>query len=437
MFCREEIYRQCQIRIDAIIAIRFAMKKEKIPGAMSCTTLVNVDADTATKLIEFIGDISEDESFKTECRGLVEKSDGAGLVARLLSKEKAIFALGEDLDIEGCFMTIASVMLIYRNETDDVVQKFIDVLCSSKGKEDKVFLRLKLLVTVFNMVSVTSAKHTLICSTLNYAMNTQQESETKPFIERVDGWVKAWKLDPFKNQELTFLAYNVAKSISEKQDGIGNSSSSSGKADNNLKYLISYLNSFPKDSALPDSVVSTTVPLIVEALKGSASASFEQRSALLEGLQSSAVANAGEPLKSLLALLSIVCSGESDKFEEFTKSNASIFTEHGLDREEMANTMRLLALSTLACTKSKLTYSEISAALGIDNDSVEMVVVEAVGQGVIEATMDQFEESITVTKCTRLSVGKSEWVELSNRLKTLRANIGSVFKEIKQNKAKA
>ena len=199
--------------------------------------------------------------------------------------------------------------------------------------------------------------------------------------------------------------------------------------------MIYYLNSFPKESALPDSAVSITVPLIVEALKGSASTSFEQRSALLEGLQSSAVAKAGEPLKSLLALLTIVCSGDSEKFEAFSKTNANIFSQHGLDKEDMANTLRLLALSTLACTKPKLTYSEISAALGIDNDTVEMVVVEAVGQGVIEATMDQFDQSITVTKCTRRSIGTSEWTELSTRLKTLRANIGSVLEEIKQKKA--
>ena len=64
-----------------------------------------------------------------------------------------------------------------------------------------------------------------------------------------------------------------------------------------------------------------------------------------------------------------------------------------------------------------------------------LVVVEAVGQGVIEATMDQFDQSITVTKCTRRSIGTSEWTELSTRLKTLRANIGSVLEEIKQKKA--
>merc|ERR1719329_575990 len=155
---------------------------------MSSTTLVNVDADTATKLIEFIGDISEDEAFKTECHALVEKSDGAGLVGRLLSKEASIFAMGEELDVEGCFMTIASVMLIFRNETDEVVQKFIDVLSANKGEEDKVFLRLKLLTTVFNMLSKATAKHSVMCSILNYAMHTQQETEIVPFISRVDGW---------------------------------------------------------------------------------------------------------------------------------------------------------------------------------------------------------------------------------------------------------
>ena len=67
---------------------------------MSNTTLVNVDADTALKLVEFVGDISNDEGFKSECHAFVEKGDGAELVRRLLSKEKDIFAMEEELDIE-------------------------------------------------------------------------------------------------------------------------------------------------------------------------------------------------------------------------------------------------------------------------------------------------------------------------------------------------
>ena len=97
--------------------------------------------------------------------------------------------------------------------------------------------------------------------------------------------------------------------------------------------------------------------------------------------------------------------------------------------------MRLLALSSLACTKPKLAYGEIASALGIDDDAVELVVVEAVGQGIIEATMDQFDQSITVTKCARRTIGPGEWSELSSRLRELRANIGSVFDEMKRNKS--
>ena len=262
------------------------------------------------------------------------------------------------------------------------------------------------------------------------------------FVSKVDEYIKKWALDGAKNQELAFFGLQSSKKYSDNHDNngvglIGGTSvgNASSKIASSLKFLISYLKCFPQGSVLPDSAVSATVYHLVEVLKSSASASFDQRSALLEVLQSSAAASSGEPLKPLLELLKIISTGNSDDFETFSKANANTFQEHGLDKEEMANTMRLLVLSTLASSKSKLSYGEIASALSIDEETVELVVVEAVAQGFIEATMDQFEQSITVTKCARRTISPSEWVELSDRLKQLRANVGSVLEEIKQNKS--
>ena len=50
-------------------------------------------------------------------------------------------------------MTIASILLIFGIESDDLIRKFISVLSAAKGEDGKVFLRLKLLTTLFNMLS--------------------------------------------------------------------------------------------------------------------------------------------------------------------------------------------------------------------------------------------------------------------------------------------
>ncbi len=58
---------------------------------MSNTTLVNVDADTSSKLLSFIDDITG-ESKAEEC----SKLEGAALVLKLLERHEAIFAMTEE-----------------------------------------------------------------------------------------------------------------------------------------------------------------------------------------------------------------------------------------------------------------------------------------------------------------------------------------------------
>ena len=55
---------------------------------MSYTTLVNVDADTAIKLVDFIGNLTSDDAFKTEGNDLIEKSNG-DLIELILGKTSA------------------------------------------------------------------------------------------------------------------------------------------------------------------------------------------------------------------------------------------------------------------------------------------------------------------------------------------------------------
>ncbi len=413
------------------------MAKDKF--SMSYTTLVNVDADTAVKLVDFIGTLIGDDAFKTACNGLIENSNGAEVIEQILSKESAIFGMEDEVEIEGCVQTIVSVMLMFGAESESTVAKFVSTLAAKKGgDEDKVILRLKLLVTLFNMLSMAETKFTVICATLHYALDTKQEAQVVPFLGRGDKWAAAWKLDHAKQQELALIIYKIAEKVAESEDKVSGSSGSagskaSGASKEALKFLISYLKAFPSGAKLSDEAIQATLPRLVNSLQGSAS-SFEQRNALMEGLRSSpAAASSSEPLKSLVALLEIMCTGNQAQYDAFIKTSAGqkAVKENGLNEADLANTVRVLSLGSLAASKPRLTYAEISSALNLSSmDDVEMLVVEAIAQGVLEATMDQFEQVITVSKCSHRSFGPEQWTDLQTRLKALRANISTVFDEI-------
>ena len=80
----------------------------------------------------------------------------------------------------------------------------MSTLAAEKGDdEDKVRLRLKLLVTLFNMLSVAESKFEVICSIFNYALEeTNQEAQVVPFLDRGEKWAAAWNLDDSRGRSL-------------------------------------------------------------------------------------------------------------------------------------------------------------------------------------------------------------------------------------------
>ena len=75
----------------------------------------------------------------------------------------------------------------------------------------------------------------------------------------------------------------------------------------------------------------------------------------------------GGALKSLLSLLEIVCAGDQAKYKAFLNTSAGqkAMKEHGLNEADLASTMRVLSIGALAASKNRLTYTEISSALGL------------------------------------------------------------------------
>lgn len=69
--------------------------------ALSYTTLVNVDAETAQKLAEFIGSkFSASESYVSDCKQLIDSAQTSALIAKLLEKQDILLDLESDNGME-------------------------------------------------------------------------------------------------------------------------------------------------------------------------------------------------------------------------------------------------------------------------------------------------------------------------------------------------
>jgi translation initiation factor 3 subunit M len=101
-----------------------------------------------------------------------------------------------------------------------------------------------------------------------------------------------------------------------------------------------------------------------------------------------------------------------------------------LDAAPLELNMRLLALCAGAVTKEKMTYGEIAAAMQVPVDDVEIWVVTAIAEGVLEGTLDQTTSTLTIARCSYRSFGVEQWKDVQKKLTQLRQHIASVFDEM-------
>ena len=106
-----------------------------------------------------------------------------------------------------------------------------------------------------------------------------------------------------------------------------------------------------------------------------------------------------ELLSSLLRLLTIICDGSLEDFESFQAAHKEdIFQAFKLDEAQLSRTMKLLALCSLAAQagaaasnkeSAVVSFQAIQALLRVHESDVELWVIEAIADNLIEASIDQ------------------------------------------------
>lgn len=95
-------------------------------------------------------------------------------------------------------------------------------------------------------------------------------------------------------------------------------------------------------------------------------------------------------------MLLILCEQGVQEFDAFAAQHSALFSAHGLPQEELSRNIRLLALCDVVSDENQMTYDAVARALGIPEEEVELWIVQAISEGLIEARMNQFNKTIDV-----------------------------------------
>lgn len=255
-----------------------------------------------------------------------------------------------------------------------------------------------------------------------YATKSGNADKVSKFESKVSDWVTKWALTVPQQRELYLVVAETLFTTDEKSRA--------------LYFLTQFLNTFNAGETYPQDVVEVATRAVVCAVNAPVSLHKDRND--LSKTMSGHVTTDSTLLK-LIELLRIFCIGTVDEYLKFHNTNQEVFSKFEICHETSLKSMRLLGLCVLAARSTTsasstqvLAYSDIAKALDVSSDEeVEEWVVEAISHGLLDATMDQLNSAIVVSRCVRVSFEHEEWVTLQQKLSTWKNNLNGILEAMR------
>ena len=398
---------------------------------MAQTTLVDLNAPTqnaaavAAHLSSLPGAPAAAAAAAQAAAPLGDAGDFAGFAAALLAAPARALLFHDglsDAEVEGV-MAWMSALVMSRvpagAERDALVANIGEVATESEARSA---LRLRVIVSLFNLLPSSATRFATFERLLNYSMHTGNVAFITSYLSSIDMHMKSWGAGTSDEdaQRLLVSSYRALLKAGEDQAAQGAL----------VKYLASFENA---DAATLSSIKELAEAAIVGAVQSPLTESNRRSGVDQAGILGYAAVRQlkGEPL---YELLEIFAGGEVKKFRAFFAEHASMTEARGLSLERGLENTRLLSVCALASNERELSYTKIATALEVEDASVEEWVIKAVTADLIEAQIDQLRRVIVIDRATPRFFGAKHWEGLSSKLQAWRTNVRQLLEVIQNAK---
>jgi translation initiation factor 3 subunit M len=135
----------------------------------------------------------------------------------------------------------------------------------------------------------------------------------------------------------------------------------------------------------------------------------------------------------LFNLAKVFLDQDLAQYISFVDSNANLAQELSLNKENDLHKLRLLTLTNLGTERLSvpIPYSEVAAKLQIEASEVEMWVIDVIRYGLIEAKINQHDETVIISRATHRSFTKDNWENLDQALTNWKDSLHQVIQILK------
>jgi len=348
-----------------------------------------------------------------ELTSLASSKNVEGFTAKLADNLPLAFA--EATDLQSFFLTLGSFLDKSGSALQGkVLPKIISTITGTA--DDKSKLRLAALADLYNTIASNPvSRYSLFLSLFQFAKAANLPDLLQSQVSLVEARAKEWKLSTAQTRTLY-------KAVRELVRGANPSSIS-------MQWTIQYLSTF-SDADAADAAADAA-QAIVDALRVPGSYQFDS----LAELSAVRQLEKNKQFSKHWQLLSIFVQEGIEAYTSFQAANADLIKSAGLDNEELTRKIRLLSLATLAGTKTELPYKEIASAIKVSEDDVELWVVQAISEGVVELRIDQLSRVVIVSRALHRTFSKAQWKQVRDGLQTWKEHVHDILDKLEERQA--
>ncbi|MCJ1421848.1 hypothetical protein MMC32_008215 [Xylographa parallela] len=280
-------------------------------------------------------------------------------------------------------------------------------------------LALSVLTTIFNILPADNdTRYHVFMAVLRVVRGSSSFDALKSQLKNMDLWIEQWETDEEDQRKLYLSIAEVAEEASEDEQA--------------YLYLLRALRTISAEEASSDEARLLSIRALKAALLHSSHFDFQDLTALdsIQALRKSDAVH--------FELLEIFNAELLDDYNDFTDEHDGWIEEQGLDTSVLYRKMRLLTLASLAAsTQSRsLPYQQISRALQVPSEDVEMWVIDVVRAGLVEGKLSQLNQTFLIHRSTYRVFGEKQWTEVQGRLDTWRSSLEGVLGVVRQEREK-
>jgi len=365
------------------------------------------------KLVNLISSLKDEEEgnapYYSELLDLLENDKVADAFTKIVEETDLILSkIKSERDLESIFNL--EIAICIKSNLKQLLIRLADIISESpNGKPSR---KMKILNNIYSNLEVNDPlRYNIYLAIVKFSAKNDYMDIILNHLVHLDLWLKNWNASVEQKRELFLTLRNFLIETNHSMEAY----------ECLFKYLLTFENA---DENTLNSSKDNAREAIKDAINNESIFNFE------ELLKLRAIQNlSSEPC---FELAKVFLAGDIKEYQNFISSHNNILNELSLNGEECTKKIRMLTLVSVVGDEipGRVAYSAVQEALDIPEEEVELIILDVIRAGLIDAKMNQLDKTIIVNRATPRQFTENEWKKLDTRIDEWKNNLKDILKVI-------